>query len=571
MRKLILLPIFIFSTVLAMAQTVDDVTLVVSGDGATKEAATHVALRSAIEQAYGVFVSANTEILNDELVKDEIATVASGNVKSYTELSATVLPNGNHLVSLQATVSTKSLATYAQSKGASCEFAGATFGANLKMVELNQKNTKIAFENLVKQLESFKPFVYDMYERKLEVSQPNAEGEMYFKVSLFTTEIWWDYQEMILSTLNALNMSSGELQNLTQLRVKYYTYPSYINTIDGYDTYLGRPTGSSKSVTYNFYSPLPSNMHEIPVLARTAFYIEDNLGDCHSIIPSQDGFKKEYYDIWNDDYYNTLSCGAFTKTNLGGFVTFKKTKKNKGIAPAIFAGEAGFLLTYDIERLTKISKFEIKRLPEKYYDDPGTIILDDTYSEQCERKALERISSYSELEKYLSENKPFIFCPERFTLRVDNFTGTPKYNNRPQLPILCKLAKEYEGRIFVGRGDIKEVDRSDSRANIWDDKQFVELVREWCVNMNGYVHYDNYDYFNMPTSSGWKTVYNNDAVFFFAKGKIVDVLNLEDCNEAVFRHWIETETQAPEELITKKNNGTTIIKDDNKTHIIYNW
>lgn len=568
MRKLILLPIFIFSTVLAMAQTVDDVTLVVSGDGATKEAATHVALRSAIEQAYGVFVSANTEILNDELVKDEIATVASGNVKSYTELSATVLPNGNHLVSLQATVSTKSLATYAQSKGASCEFAGATFGANLKMVELNQKNTKIAFENLVKQLESFKPFVYDMYERKLEVSQPNAEGEMYFKVSLFTTEIWWDYQEMILSTLNALNMSSGELQNLTQLRVKYYTYPSYINTIDGYDTYLGRPTGSSKSVTYNFYSPLPSNMHEIPVLARTAFYIEDNLGDCHSIIPSQDGFKKEYYDIWNDDYYNTLSCGAFTKTNLGGFVTFKKTKKNKGIAPAIFAGEAGFLLTYDIERLTKISKFEIKRLPEKYYDDPGAIILDDTYSEQCERKALERISSYSELEKYLSENKPFIFCPKGFTLRVDNFTGTPKYNNRPQLPILCKLAKEYEGRIFVGRGDIKEVDRSDSRANIWDDKQFVEFVREWCVKMNGYFRENSS--IDVRTSIE-RYASPNDAVFFFAKGKIVDVLNLENCNEAVFRHWIETETQAPEELITKKNNGTTIIKDGNKTHIIYNW
>lgn len=553
MRKLILLPIFIFSTVLAMAQTVDDVTLVVSGDGATKEAATHVALRSAIEQAYGVFVSANTEILNDELVKDEIATVASGNVKSYTELSATVLPNGNHLVSLQATVSTKSLATYAQSKGASCEFAGATFGANLKMVELNQKNTKIAFENLVKQLESFKPFVYDMYERKLEVSQPNAEGEMYFKVSLFTTEIWWDYQEMIFSTLNALNMSSGELQNLTQLRVKYYTYPSYINTIDGYDTYLGRPTGSSKSVTYNFYSPLPSNMSEIPVLARTAFYIEDNLGDCHSIIPSKNKrewpdvpVKQEYYDIWNDDHYNSLSCGEFQETSLDGFATFKKTKKNKGIAPAIFAGEAGFSLTYDIERLTKISKFEIKRLPEKYYDNPGAIILDDTYSEQCERKALERILSYSELEKYLSENKPFIFCPKGFTLRVDNFTGTPKYNNRPQLPILCKLAKEYEGRIFVGRGDIKV------GSSIWGDKQFVEFVREWCVQMNGYIHFVNYSYFDVPTSSGMKTIYNNDAVFFFAKGKIVDILNLENCNEAVFRHWIETETQAPEELITNK-------------------
>ena len=39
------------------AQSVDDVKLVVSENGITKEEAIHVALRSAIEQAYGVFVS----------------------------------------------------------------------------------------------------------------------------------------------------------------------------------------------------------------------------------------------------------------------------------------------------------------------------------------------------------------------------------------------------------------------------------------------------------------------------------------------------------------------------------
>ena len=48
-----------------------EVELVVNGDGPTKELATRNALRSAIEQAYGTFVSASTEILNDELVKDE--------------------------------------------------------------------------------------------------------------------------------------------------------------------------------------------------------------------------------------------------------------------------------------------------------------------------------------------------------------------------------------------------------------------------------------------------------------------------------------------------------------------
>ena len=87
MKKLFLIVSLIFVGMSISAQSVDDVTLVVSGDGTTKEEATHVALRSAVEQAYGVFVSANTEIMNDELVKDEIATVTSGNVKSYKELN----------------------------------------------------------------------------------------------------------------------------------------------------------------------------------------------------------------------------------------------------------------------------------------------------------------------------------------------------------------------------------------------------------------------------------------------------------------------------------------------------
>ena len=67
--------------------------------------------------------------------------------------------------------------------------------------------------------------------------------------------------------------------------------------------------------------------------------------------------------------------------------------------------------------------------------------------------------------------------------------------------------------------------------------------------MNGYFREDYTSFVVRPRIG--KTANYYDAVFFFAKGKIVDVLNLKDCNEAVFRHWIETETQAPEELITK--------------------
>ena len=139
-KRIFIIALFILSVFQVSAQNSDEVTLVVSADGVTKEEATKIALRSAIEQAYGAFISANTTILNDELVKDEIVTISNGNIKSYKEIANEDLPNGNIFVSLQVTVSINKLVSYAQSKGVETEFAGATFAMNLKMEELNKRN-----------------------------------------------------------------------------------------------------------------------------------------------------------------------------------------------------------------------------------------------------------------------------------------------------------------------------------------------------------------------------------------------------------------------------------------------
>ena len=131
MKRLLSLIVTLFAVTIVSAQ--DIVTLTVSGQGATKEAATATALRSAIEQAFGVFVSANTEILNDNLVKDEIATVSSGNIQTYSEISCINMSNGEVSVTLSATVSIGKLVAYAKSKGAAAEFAGQTFAMNMKI------------------------------------------------------------------------------------------------------------------------------------------------------------------------------------------------------------------------------------------------------------------------------------------------------------------------------------------------------------------------------------------------------------------------------------------------------
>lgn len=151
------------------ANSNDEVTLVVFGKAVDSEKATAVALRSAIEQAYGVFVSANTTILNDDLVKDEIVTISSGNIKSYKVLSDVKCEDGQEMVTVKATVCISKLISYAKSKGASTEFAGAAFAQNMKMKELNKKNELQALQNVLALVKEMLPIAFD---KKLSIADP---------------------------------------------------------------------------------------------------------------------------------------------------------------------------------------------------------------------------------------------------------------------------------------------------------------------------------------------------------------------------------------------------------------
>lgn len=153
MKKIVLLVLFNLIYICSFSQSVNEVTLVVTGEGTTKEEAISQALRSAIEQAFGVFVSANTDILNDDIVKDEIATLTTGNIKSFVELASMDVPSGGKSVTLQAVVSIGRLIEYSKSHGSKAEFAGATFGANLKLRKLNTQNEIKIMEHYISSID----------------------------------------------------------------------------------------------------------------------------------------------------------------------------------------------------------------------------------------------------------------------------------------------------------------------------------------------------------------------------------------------------------------------------------
>ena len=126
--KIFILTLFSSVCFIGNAKNDKEITLTVSSDGPTKDDAIKNALRLAIEQAYGVFVSANTTILNDDLVKDEIVTISKGAIKEYSLISdINKGDNTGFVVTIKATVSLPHLIKYAKNHGSECEFAGNTF------------------------------------------------------------------------------------------------------------------------------------------------------------------------------------------------------------------------------------------------------------------------------------------------------------------------------------------------------------------------------------------------------------------------------------------------------------
>ena len=210
--RILLISFFILNFFQVNAQSNDEVTLIVSADGVTKEEATKVALRSAIEQADGTFVSANTTLLNDELVKDEIVTISNGNIKKYKEIASLALPNGNQSVTLQATVCVSKLVSYVQSKGASAEFAGQTFMMNLKLKEFYKNNERIAIQNMLDQLSS----IPSLFDTELVLKDPIIKGKdviIDFVITLKYNDNLDAFNKIALSTITSLDQSNKKKRN----------------------------------------------------------------------------------------------------------------------------------------------------------------------------------------------------------------------------------------------------------------------------------------------------------------------------------------------------------------------
>ena len=222
MRKLILLLLLFSITV--FAQQNPPVRLIVSGQGETISQAKQNALRGAIEQAFGAFISSNTEILNDELVKDEIISVSNGNIENYNVLSEMQLPSGGYAITLEATVSVSKLTSFVESKGVEVEFKGGLLAANIKQQILNEKNEIKTIENFIKISEEILDKSYDF---ELQRGEPKQNGNNDSWAIPLTVNVKFNkninlFNSYLHNSLMGLSMSEGEINRYNQLGKETY-------------------------------------------------------------------------------------------------------------------------------------------------------------------------------------------------------------------------------------------------------------------------------------------------------------------------------------------------------------
>jgi hypothetical protein len=389
------------------------VTLTVSGTGKTLEEARLNALRSAIEQAFGTFISSKTEILNDNLVKDKIVSVTNGNIQKYDVISQVEIPNNGYVMTLSATVSIDKLTSFAQSKGVVVEFNGGTFANNIKLQKLNEQAEHIALKNLC--ITSFE-LLLNSIDFNIEVSEPQSlfnnkeKVKMYnYKYDLkngcyvkqfeekdyyidFTINVKSNnnlklFYDNFTKTIISMSMSSSEVNNY-----KSTNKPIFAIRIFEKDYYLRNP--ECINILRGFFT----KMELIPSLFEITSNVEiynnllvnkwlDPIHNSNTFLNFYEHYYDNYYDYFRSENYS-IDAESISKIdnkfpifndilNFDYQVDFQKNedyKYRKGlerffnlksyfeIVPKEFESKFSISRSFTIEEIEKLDKFEIKKI-----------------------------------------------------------------------------------------------------------------------------------------------------------------------------------------------------------------
>lgn len=277
--------------------------LVAIGEGQTQEHATNQALRNAVSQAFGVFISANTTIQNDRLIEDDFSDITKGIITEYNILSSIVDDTNGYIVTLDALVSVSGITSYAKNTGNTCLFDGDNFAKALKaneiLYKLNHQNATKVWQSIV-QICSSRKYKFILPHLELQTKIVSSDIQKYVSSS-YPFNILLDSVSDVVHVRYSLRLCGApdfiEFRNLL-------TEAIYALDVKNTDNAYGRlyKTIIDKEEFYH-YAPLPKNELEYSLQkhlsSQRQIHIKDNLGNIYKTfqIPELDLSLKTLYSI----------------------------------------------------------------------------------------------------------------------------------------------------------------------------------------------------------------------------------------------------------------------------------
>lgn len=197
-----------------------DANITATGSGSTPDEAQRMALRNAIEQAFGAFISSKTEIFNNMVVADQMASVSRDNVKSFKVLNREQLPDGKWTVVLRALISVDKLTSFAKAKGVSVDVQGGLFAMNIKQQMLNEQSEMDVVYNMAGQLHEVMQTAFD-YEIEnggpASMDGQSQNWEIPLRVTATANKNTEFCAQYLMKTLAGLSLSRVEREDYKKL------------------------------------------------------------------------------------------------------------------------------------------------------------------------------------------------------------------------------------------------------------------------------------------------------------------------------------------------------------------
>jgi len=341
-------------TLLLNAQEIE---VISSGQGKTEEEATRIALRNALEDSYGTFISSSSIISNDILVSDEIISLVQGNIKKYKILNSNQLPDMQIYVTVKSIVALNKLSDFCQSNGMNIKFEGASLAMNIEQQIFNAKNEEKIINNIKEQILRMMNNV-NIYNYKVE--SINTQGEnIQLKISATENQNGKLLYDLLFNTLASIKLNRNQKNTLDKLAIDYHSLQK-LNKLH---------------ISPTFYLALPFSLGSFALFLLPDGNYEDNFSNGMSGLYYSSNIYVRSYNTrntineliqkWNGSLikYKLIDNNGVEYNFSPGNIKHKKTRKKNMKYDSPYLSKTKHIFTYDLElpldKIKKIKSFDI--------------------------------------------------------------------------------------------------------------------------------------------------------------------------------------------------------------------